>query len=63
MKTAPWDRKECRVFRGLLVLWAREVKPEPEAKKESREIPEDLRDQKVTLAPEGSRGLRARQVR
>ncbi len=63
VKTAPWDRKECRVFRGLLVLRAREVKPEPEAKKESREIPEDLRDQKVTLAPEGSRGLRARQVR
>ncbi len=63
VKTAPWDRKECRVFRGLLVLRARGVKPEPEAKKESREIPEDLRDQKVTLAPEGSRGLRARQVR
>ncbi|GDG39340.1 hypothetical protein BvCmsKKP001_05035 [Escherichia coli] len=63
VKTAPWDRKERRVFRGLLVLRAREVKPEPEAKKESREIPEDLRDQKVTLAPEGSRGLRARQVR
>ncbi len=63
MKPDPWDRKERRVFRGLLVLRAREVKPEPEAKKESREIPEDLRDQKVTLAPEGSRGLRARQVR
>ncbi|MDS1663357.1 hypothetical protein QPL06_24920, partial [Escherichia coli] len=60
MKPDPWDRKERRVFRGLLVLRAREVKPEPEAKKESREIPEDLRDQKVTLAPEGSRGLRAR---
>lgn len=63
VKPDPWDRKERRVFRGLLVLRAREVKPEPEAKKESREIPEDLRDQKVTLAPEGSRGLRARQVR
>lgn len=62
VKPDPWDRKERRVFRGLLVLRAREVKPEPEAKKESREIPEDLRDQKVTLAPEGSRGLRARQV-
>ncbi len=46
VKPDPWDRKECRVFRGLLVLRAREVKPEPEAKKESREIPEDLRDQR-----------------
>ncbi|GCR47511.1 hypothetical protein BvCmsHHP012_04178 [Escherichia coli] len=62
VKPDPWDRKERRVFRGLLVLRAREVKPEPEAKKESREIPEDLRDQKVTLAPEGSRGLRGRLV-